>query len=241
MRRPQVYMSSRAALETGLLTRPRIARASTSERTSGSRRRLGGRTLFLRIETNCGPGYGYKGTGCRRGGVRRFRARRRAHRADAADSCAPRLRSADQVSADSMQQGRELLARRPPWSRPTNRQRSCPQSCSHATQSSRSSSVRATRDIRPGPRRDILDRLTARDLILIARGLLQLRRSRSVQRSLCRPPKYAEWVREDLDFSTRLRAVSSVPFGIAALTALQGMRAGDRSAGNAFACCVCTA
>jgi putative ABC transport system substrate-binding protein len=34
-------MSSRAALETGLLTRPRIARASTSQRTSGSRRREG--------------------------------------------------------------------------------------------------------------------------------------------------------------------------------------------------------
>jgi DNA replication protein DnaC len=58
---------------------------------------------------------------------------------------------------------------------------------------------------------------------------------------LRRPANYAEWVPDDLIFSARLRAVGPVPFGIATLTPLQGMRAGGRSAGNAFACCVCTA
>ena len=88
-------MSSRAALETGFLTRPRIARASTSERTSGNPSRLGGRTLFLRTATSCGPRHGHREIVCRRGGVRRCRGPLHALRAGATDSCVPRPRSAD--------------------------------------------------------------------------------------------------------------------------------------------------
>src|SRR5262249_51681010 len=93
-------------LAAWFLTRPRIARASTSERTSGNRQRLGGRTLFLRIATSCGREYGHRETGCRRGGVRMCRAPRHAHRAGAIDSCAPRPRSTEQASANSTLQVR---------------------------------------------------------------------------------------------------------------------------------------
>jgi hypothetical protein len=46
MRSPHAYMRSKAALGTGFLTRPRIVRASASDRTLGRRLRLRGQTLF---------------------------------------------------------------------------------------------------------------------------------------------------------------------------------------------------
>src|SRR5271165_1907247 len=155
VRRPHAYMSRKAVLATGFLTRPRIARASASDGTLG--KRLGGRTLFLRTATTRDPACGQRKNGCRRDAAYKCRAPHRADREGAADSCAPLPRSAYRASACRMQQDCGRLGGKPPWLTAPTRQTSCPQSFSDATQSSRYSSVRANRNLCPAVEGNTLD------------------------------------------------------------------------------------
>src|SRR4029077_5549793 len=137
MRRPQAYISRKPALAIGLLTRSMMERASASERTPGSRLRLGLRTLFLGTTTTHKRASGHRETGCQHGRAGTCRAPRRADRADAGDSCAPRPRSAHPASADSGRRDRAPPARTPPAWRAPARPRPCLRSYAYATVSSR--------------------------------------------------------------------------------------------------------